>query len=197
MPKSDGDKTRTRILEVAENLIAQKGYEGAGMGEIAKQTGINKATIYYHFKDKKDILVSLFNQILEALELHIRKPEKEEKTIPEKIKGEILFLRSKKKILSILLVEALKEKDFEDVFFKCADNIIKNELIASEREALLNNKITRDKLLIHEFYTGIIPLVSFVVFQDKWCTFFKCDEERVVDEFVKVFMQTHIETHVN
>jgi len=40
MPKKDGDITKKRILEVAENLFAEKGYDGASIGLIAKNAGV-------------------------------------------------------------------------------------------------------------------------------------------------------------
>ena len=43
---------RTRILAAAAEVFAEKGFDGVGVDDIARQAGVNKAMIYYHFADK-------------------------------------------------------------------------------------------------------------------------------------------------
>lgn len=71
MPKTGGDITKKRILEVAEELFSESGFDGTGIEKIAQAAGINKATIYYHFKDKGEIIKSLFLNVLSDLEKHL------------------------------------------------------------------------------------------------------------------------------
>jgi len=51
--------TRERILDVALDLFARKGYAETSLREIATELGFSKAAIYYHFESKQDILVAL------------------------------------------------------------------------------------------------------------------------------------------
>jgi AcrR family transcriptional regulator len=51
--------TRQRILDVALELFAERGYAGASMADIAGRLGITKAALYYHFAAKGDILQGL------------------------------------------------------------------------------------------------------------------------------------------
>ncbi len=48
--------TKTRILETALELFAQRGYLGTSMSDIAKQLGITKAALYKHYAGKEEIL---------------------------------------------------------------------------------------------------------------------------------------------
>ena len=50
---------RETILRVASELFAQRGYEGTTMAELADTVGIRGPSLYYHFKDKADILRAL------------------------------------------------------------------------------------------------------------------------------------------
>ncbi|WP_085993360.1 TetR/AcrR family transcriptional regulator [Oceanobacillus senegalensis] len=48
------------ILQVAEELLIEKGYFDMSMDEIASRVGISKVTLYRHFKSKEDLIFSLF-----------------------------------------------------------------------------------------------------------------------------------------
>jgi AcrR family transcriptional regulator len=54
-----GDETRERILDVAERLFVQQGYDKTSLREIASEMGFSKAALYYHFASKEDILLAL------------------------------------------------------------------------------------------------------------------------------------------
>jgi len=47
------------ILEAASNLFIKRGYEGTSMQDIAQELGISRPALYYYFKNKEEILVSL------------------------------------------------------------------------------------------------------------------------------------------
>jgi AcrR family transcriptional regulator len=56
--------TREQIRTVALEMFAERGYDGTSLREIAEQLGVTKAAVYYHFKTKEDILVSLLEDFL-------------------------------------------------------------------------------------------------------------------------------------
>jgi AcrR family transcriptional regulator len=55
--------TRQRIQDVALELFAERGYEKTSLREIAERLDVTKAALYYHFKTKEDILISLFQDL--------------------------------------------------------------------------------------------------------------------------------------
>lgn len=52
------------ILEAALKVIAENGFHGSQVSKIAKEAGIADGTVYLYFKNKEDILISLFQQRL-------------------------------------------------------------------------------------------------------------------------------------
>jgi AcrR family transcriptional regulator len=60
--------TRVRIQAVALELFIEQGYEATSLREIAERLGVTKAALYYHFKTKEDIVASLVQDRIEALE---------------------------------------------------------------------------------------------------------------------------------
>lgn len=58
---------RNRILSVSGSLFWEKGYLGTSVNEIAKAARVNKATIYYYFKNKAQILYDISIRSAEGL----------------------------------------------------------------------------------------------------------------------------------
>jgi AcrR family transcriptional regulator len=59
--------TRQRIQDVALELFAEQGYEKTSLREIAERLDVTKAALYYHFKTKEEILVSIFEDLSEPI----------------------------------------------------------------------------------------------------------------------------------
>ncbi|WP_369198785.1 TetR/AcrR family transcriptional regulator [Streptomyces djakartensis] len=60
--------TRRRIQDVALELFAEQGYEKTSLREIAEHLDVTKAALYYHFKTKEEILVSIFEDLTQPIE---------------------------------------------------------------------------------------------------------------------------------
>ncbi len=52
-------ETRTQILEAARAMFEELGYNGAGLGAIAKMAGVSRQAIYLHFPSKAELLTAL------------------------------------------------------------------------------------------------------------------------------------------
>jgi TetR/AcrR family fatty acid metabolism transcriptional regulator len=64
LPKGASDK-RERILEGALKAFARKGFYNTKISEIATEAGVADGTIYLYFKNKDDLLISLFEDRME------------------------------------------------------------------------------------------------------------------------------------
>lgn len=56
-----GDKTRIRIIEAAEEMFADSGYEGASLRKIMARANVSISLINYHFGTKEGLLRAIFN----------------------------------------------------------------------------------------------------------------------------------------
>ncbi len=59
--------TKRKILMAMEQLVIEKGYDRASMGELAERVNIKKASIYYHFATKEEIFVALVEGCVDAM----------------------------------------------------------------------------------------------------------------------------------
>ena len=68
-PRAD---KRERILDAAIKVFARHGYHGSRISDIAREAGIAYGLVYHYFKNKEEILASIFERrwgvFLEALE---------------------------------------------------------------------------------------------------------------------------------
>lgn len=51
-----GERSRRELTEIAINCFARFGFQGTSIDRIARAAGVTKGAIYYHFKDKDDLL---------------------------------------------------------------------------------------------------------------------------------------------
>ena len=53
---AQAERTRQQILETAQRLFTEHGYDATSLQMIADEMGLTKAAVYYHFRAKTDIL---------------------------------------------------------------------------------------------------------------------------------------------
>jgi len=61
------DDRRTRILDAAEGLIAEHGFDATPTAQIANAAGVPKGLVFYYFPRKIDLLLTLLQERLPAL----------------------------------------------------------------------------------------------------------------------------------
>ncbi|OZI10987.1 TetR family transcriptional regulator [Bacillaceae bacterium SAS-127] len=56
------EERRNEILDAADELFAQKGFDGTSTNDILEKVGIARGTLYHHFKSKEDIMDALIER---------------------------------------------------------------------------------------------------------------------------------------
>ncbi|MFT5685924.1 MAG: TetR/AcrR family fatty acid metabolism transcriptional regulator [Myxococcota bacterium] len=68
-PRSD---KRARIVDAAIEVFAAKGFHSARISDIARLAGVADGTIYLYFRNKEDLLLSIFEEKMELLIVELR-----------------------------------------------------------------------------------------------------------------------------
>lgn len=76
---------RQQLVSIAMEQIARKGFEGLRFQEVAKQAGINNATLYYHFPSKETLIQGVVSHLTEEL----RKRRHRQKDVPATAREEL------------------------------------------------------------------------------------------------------------
>lgn len=59
----EAEERRNEILDAAEKLFGEKGFDGTSTNDILDEVGIARGTLYYHFKSKEDILDAMIERM--------------------------------------------------------------------------------------------------------------------------------------
>lgn len=63
----DDSDTRTKLLDAAEELFAEKGFAAAGLRAITGRAGVNLAAVNYHFGSKEGLARAVVDRRLEPV----------------------------------------------------------------------------------------------------------------------------------
>ena len=77
------------IKRVSIDLFHKQGYFATGISDIARASGIQKASVYYHYANKEDILFDIFKTTMVDLDVNLEKALKGVKGTEEKVRAAI------------------------------------------------------------------------------------------------------------
>lgn len=63
----EAEERRNEILDAADELFFQKGFDGTSTNDILEKVGIARGTLYHHFKSKEDIMDALIERYKDRL----------------------------------------------------------------------------------------------------------------------------------
>lgn len=74
-----------QIIDAAVEVIAENGYHASQVSKIANKANVADGTIYLYFKNKEDILISVFNEKMGSFIERIEKSIAEKETTSDKL----------------------------------------------------------------------------------------------------------------
>lgn len=72
MAKTKGDRTRTQIIEGAIRALSATGVIGATTRNIATESGVQLATLHYHFDSKSGLLLAVLDALIDEMTAALR-----------------------------------------------------------------------------------------------------------------------------
>lgn len=61
--KEEAEQTRNEILRSALDIFCEKGYSHTTFDEIAKSINLTKGAVYWHFRNKPDLIAALIREV--------------------------------------------------------------------------------------------------------------------------------------
>ena len=189
------DQTKDKILAAALDEFARKGLAGTRVDQIAQAAGVNKAMIYYHFASKEELFNELFQSEMELLkkELGQAMSQRDVNSLEEMTEATRAFLEyvgSKKKLLQVLMSGAILSETIQPQLFKLLDftSVVGLEIAQKAGRSLPD--LSSDEIL-HELFTGLLPLIQFVILRDGLKAYYGWEEERLNAYFITSWLHQH------
>ena len=74
-------KTRSKLKQAALDVFSEKSFDAATVEEITEKADVGKGTLYQHFDDKEQIVITLIHEAIEHLIERIRSFKKQPETL--------------------------------------------------------------------------------------------------------------------
>ncbi len=92
MPK-DGTKTKTAIMDSAEDLILVQGFAGTRVEDVINDAGVTKGAFFHHFDTKQDLAHALIDRFVERDEFQLNdKMDRAERLQKDPLQQMLVFL---------------------------------------------------------------------------------------------------------
>jgi AcrR family transcriptional regulator len=107
------EPSREQMMAAAIDSFALSGYQGTSIDKIAREAGVTKGALYYHFKDKEELLFAAVTQRVGEFERHVLRdvgPSKDAVTTLRRVIDACFFaatVSNHRRFIITLMVEAL------------------------------------------------------------------------------------------
>lgn len=140
------DDTRTRLLDAAAEVFAERGFDRATIREICKRAHSNVALVNYHFGDKLELYTEVLRQSL-------RRGGKRARTLPGPAADPAAALRQ---IVEAMLERAFEKGDDANLRFRLMLNEFMRPSVATARVVDVVLRPVYDRLC--EIVSGVLKL---------------------------------------
>jgi len=149
MAKRKNSKKYQIIIAAATKVFAQKGFYQSKISEIAKEAGVADGTIYIYFENKDDILISLFEEqmqaVLDNMNSRIVTLTDPAKKLEEFAWTHLNLIQKNKDMAEIIQVELRQSgkfmKEYKNEKFSEYLNIIENIIMEGQESGLFKKSV--------------------------------------------------------
>ena len=107
---------RSRILKAAVKVFAQRGFYNAKVSQIAQNAGIAAGTIYLYFKNKDEILISIFEEEMAKFIAKVHKEIESKTDVKSRlqvfVKTHLNFVKENPKLAQVFQLELRQSNKF-------------------------------------------------------------------------------------
>jgi len=104
------ERTRTAVLDAAEALFAERGFDATRLEDVAQGVGIRRASLVYYYRDKREIYDAMLARVLGDLRARLEAALASEAPLAARIEAAVsawvAFVGRRPALARILLREA-------------------------------------------------------------------------------------------
>jgi len=147
-----GEEKYRMILNAAKQVFAMEGFYNSKVSEIAREAHVADGTIYLYFKNKDDILISLFEEeltrVIKSQKAELEKIEDPREKIIKFCDNHLSIAESDRALAEVMQVELRQSnkfmREYKNKPFLAYLNIIADIIIEGQEKGLFRPDIKHD-----------------------------------------------------
>lgn len=150
--KEDAQKTREQLIDAAEVVFQRRGVTGTSLEQIAREAGMTRGALYWHFRDKGEIFEAIVDRLRRPLvELEIAGADPGE-TAPLDRLREVLLM-----VVRDIAHDPQRRRAYEIMFHKCEFTEANQAIVARHRRTVMEVAERIRRLLDNAVRQGQLP----------------------------------------
>jgi len=187
-----GTEKYQKIIQAATKVFAQKGFYNSKVADVAKEAKVADGTIYLYFKNKDDLLISIFENSMDIFTGEIQKIVEEVSDPIEKlhrfIRLHLELVKQNQDTAQVLQIELRQSSKFmkEYAATKFRDYLARISLILEEGQAKSVFKKSINPLIVKRAIFGAVDemALDWVLMKKK-----KYTMEEVADQLCSMLVE--------
>lgn len=150
--KAQAQATKEAIIEAALRVFYRRGVTKTSLTHIAKEAGVTRGAIYWHFRDKQDLFETLLDQGQLPLETLTKQIQMDNgKAALQKLQQHLTEL------LQRVAIDEVYRQFYEVVLLKCEFNHDNQALLLRQQKVLASSKLHIKNILQLAVDAGDLP----------------------------------------
>ncbi len=183
--KNSGKDKTLRILEAATRIFARKGFYNATVADIAKVAEVAEGTIYLYFKNKDDLLISIFEHSMDLFIEQVNRELTKIKDPKEKLKQflalHLKLVQKNPELAQVLQIELRQSskfmKEYEGGKFSDYLNVVRLILEEGQKQGIFRADID-PRILRRAIFGAVDELaLEWLLMQKKKYSLEECAEQ--------------------
>lgn len=188
---------RSRILKAAIKVFARRGFYNAKVSEIAKNAGIADGTIYLYFRNKDEILISIFEEEMAKFISAVRSEIESKKEIKTKlqifVKTHLNFVKENPKLAQVFQLELRQSnkfiKEYSGSKLKEYLNVIGSVIEEGQKQGIIRSDI-HPGLMKRALFGSLDEVATHWVLMKNGRYDLEKSAEQIADIFIRGVMAT-------
>jgi hypothetical protein len=112
------------------------------------------------------------------------------KSVSDMLYSFLDLLEERQNVVRVLIMEFSKRTPINDRIFQKLEHFMES-MFAMAPGIFTNSPENRQKTLVTEFFTGIMPILNYVAYHEIWMERFGIDETTLRSDFIESVLGTH------
>ena len=184
-----GLKTKSMILDAAQAVFKDAGFEDSKVEDIAARAGVTKTMIYYHFDSKEALMVSLIERLLSGIQQMLPLPEDGQSAInPAHLRSHLekmlTLWEGHQEIAAFMLSRGFKDPQLFRKLQEIGTPFFNRVIRMNSHSSTINQKQIFDL-----FFFNALPMMSYPLMKEQFAAAYGMSTDQMDEQFINKFMQ--------